>query len=97
MRNPFSRGVMMSPELGNLLGSFFLIVLVQSSIFHILCMFFSMFVLFERIRVVTLPRRLTRGYFRIFGQIFEQNQAIMGWKTAKLGVRIPRGVVYGIK
>jgi len=87
----------MSPKLGNLLGSFCLIVLVQSSIFHRLCMFFSMFVLFERIRVVTLPRRLIRGYFRIFGQILDQNQAIMGQMKAKLEVRIRREFVSCIK
>jgi len=69
---------MMSLELGNLLGSFFLIVLDQSTIFHRLCMFLSMFMLFEQIRVVTLPRRLIHGYFKFFGQILEQNQAIMG-------------------
>ena len=88
---------MMSPELGNLLGSFCLIVLVPSSIFHRLCIFFSMFMLFERIRVVTLPRRLIRGYFRFFGQILEQNQAIMGQVTAKLEVRIRREVVSCVK
>jgi len=88
---------LMSPKLGNLLGSFCLIVLVQSSIFHRLCIFFSMFMLFERIRVVTLPRRLICGYFRFFGQILEQNQAIMGQVIAKLEVRIRRGVVSCIK
>jgi len=50
-------------------------------------------VLFERIRVVTLPRRLIRGYFRICGQILEQNQAIMGQLIAKLEGRIRREVV----
>ena len=59
--------------------------------------FFSMFLLFERIRVVTLPRRLIRGHFRFFGQILEQNQAIMAQVTAKLEVRIRRKVVFGIK
>jgi len=53
--------------------------------------------LFERIRVVTLPRRLIRGHFRFFGQILEQNQAIMAQVTAKLEVRIHRKVVYSIK
>ena len=56
-----------------------------------------MFMLFERIRVVTLPRRLIRGHFRFFGQILEQNQAIMGQLTAKLEVRIRREVVSCIK
>ena len=32
-----------------------------------------------------------------FGQILEQNQAIMGQVTAKLEVRIRRGVVSSIK
>jgi len=53
--------------------------------------------LFERIRVFTLPMRLIRSYFRFFGQILEQNQAIMGQVTAKLEVRIRREVVSGIK
>ena len=56
-----------------------------------------MFMLFERIRVVTLPRRLIRGHFRFFGQILEQNQAIMAQVTPKLEVRIRREVVFGIK
>lgn len=47
--------------------------------------------------MVTLPGRLMRGYFRFFGQILEQNQAIMGQVTAKLEVRIRRGVVSSIK
>ena len=51
-----------------------------------------MFMLFERIRVVTLPRRLIRGYFRFFGQMLEQNEAIMGYVKAKLEVRIRRGL-----
>jgi len=87
----------MNLELGNLLGSFCLIVLVQSSIFINYACFFSMFMLFKQIRVVSLPRRLIRGYFRFFGQILEQNQKITGQMTAKLEVRIHREVVSCIK
>jgi len=50
-------------------------------------------VLFERIRVVTLPRRLICGYFMIFGQILEQNQEITRQMIAKLEGRIHREVV----
>lgn len=56
--------------------------------------------LFERIRVVILPRRLIRGYFRFFGQILEQSQAIMSQVTAKheeARARIRRKVVSCIK
>lgn len=56
-----------------------------------------MYMLFERITVVTLPRRLMGGYFRFFGQILEQNQAIMGQMIAKLEVRIHMEVVSCIK
>jgi len=55
-----------------------------------------MFVVFERIRVVTLPRRLVRGYFKIFGQILEQNQAIMGQLTVKLEGRICREFTHAL-
>ena len=48
-------------------------------------------------KVVTLPRRLIRGHFRFFGQILEQNKAIMAQVTAKLDVRIRREVFCGIK
>ena len=47
--------------------------------------------------MVTLPKRLTCGYFKIFGQILEQNQAIMGQMVAKLEGRIRREVVSCIK
>jgi len=56
--------------------------------------------LFEQIRVVTLPRRLICGYFRFFGQILEQSQAIMSQVIAKhegARVRIHRKVFSYIK
>jgi len=60
----------MSPKFGNLLGSFGLIILVQSlfnpSFFIAYALFFSMFMSFVRIRIVTLPRWLTRAHFRFF-------------------------------
>jgi len=56
-----------------------------------------MFVLFEQTRVFTLPRRLIRDYFRIFGQILEQNQVITRQMAAKIEGRICREVVSCIK
>jgi len=49
--------------------------------------------LFERIRVVTLPRRLIHGYFRVFGPIMIQVIA----KHEGERVRIRRKVVSYIK
>jgi len=45
---------MMSPKFGNISGSFGLIIHAQSFIFHNLCIIFSMFVSFVRIRVDTV-------------------------------------------
>ena len=47
--------------------------------------------------MVSLPRRLIRDHFRFFGQILEQNQAIMAQEIGKLEVSIRRKVFYGIK
>jgi len=44
----------MSPKFGNISGSFGLIIHAQSFIFHNLCIIFSMFVSFVRIRVDTV-------------------------------------------
>jgi len=45
---------LMSPKFGNISGSFGLIIHAQSFIFHNLCIIFSMFVSFVRIRVDTV-------------------------------------------
>jgi len=50
----FNGEVLMSPKVGNISGSFGLIILAQSFIFHNLCIIFSMFVSFVRIRVVII-------------------------------------------
>ena len=91
MSNPFSRGVMMSPKIGNNLGSFGLIFIVQplfkSVIFYSLCIIFSMFVSLVRIREVTFPRWLIRVYLRFFDIYWSKVKAIMSYKAAKPEVR----------
>ena len=77
----------MSPKIGNLLGSFGLIFLVQSLfksiIFYSLCIIFSMFMSLVRIREVTFPRWLTRVYFKFFDIYWSKVKAIMSYKAAK--------------
>jgi len=69
--------------MGNLLGSFFLLFFINPPFFIVYAFFLSIFMLVEKMRVVTLPRRLIHGYFRFFGQILEQSQEIMSQMTAK--------------